>query len=336
MQLNDFDYALPEELIAQEPLPERDKSRLLVVNRTTQTVEHRRFIDLLSYLQDDDLLVMNDTRVVAVRLYGRKSTGGAVEALLMSRIEPGVWRAIVKPGRRVHVGAELEFDGGLRALVVERTEDGGRILHFTADSDTDDLIAGLGEVPLPPYIHKGIADPGRYQTVYAAADGSAAAPTAGLHFTEGLLGKIKDRGIRTVFVTLHVGVATFRPVRTENLDEHDMHSEYYEITNECAEAINSAKGRIICVGTTSVRALESAAVGKRKVIPTRAETKLFIRPPYDFKIVDGMVTNFHIPKSTLLMLVSAFGGMGLIRRAYEEAVREKYRFLSFGDAMFLY
>ena len=336
MRLTDFEYALPEELIAQEPLPERDKSRLLVADRTTQAIEHRHFTDILSYLRDDDLLVMNDTRVVAVRLYGRKSTGGVVEALLMRRLEPGVWHAMVKPGRRVHVGAELEFDGGLRAAVIERTEDGGRILRFSADSDTDELITEIGEVPLPPYIHKGIDDPERYQTVYAAADGSAAAPTAGLHFTEGLLGKIKDRGIRTVFVTLHVGVATFRPVRTENLEDHDMHSEAFEISQECANEINSAKGRVICVGTTTVRALESAAVSKRTVVPTSAETKLFIRPPYDFKIVDGIITNFHIPKSTLLMLVSAFGGTDLIRRSYEEAVREKYRFLSFGDAMFLY
>ena len=298
--------------------------------------EHRRFEDILEYLRDDDLLVMNDTRVVAVRIYGRKSTGGSVEALLMRCVEPGVWRAMVKPGRRVHVGAKLEFDGGLKADVVERTEEGGRILRFSADTDPDELIAGMGEVPLPPYIHKQIADSERYQTVYAAADGSAAAPTAGLHFTEGLLGKIRDRGIKTAFVTLHVGVATFRPVRVENLDEHEMHSEAIEITPECAEAVNSAKGRIICVGTTTVRALESAAVGKRKVAPIAAETRLFIRPPYEFQIIDGMITNFHIPKSTLLMLVSAFGGTELIRRAYREAVCEKYRFLSFGDAMFLY
>lgn len=336
MRLSDFDYTLPEELIAQEPLPERDKSRLLVVDRTAQTIEHRQFENILEYLRDDDLVVMNDTRVVAVRIHGRKSTGGSVEALLMRPIEPGVWRAMVKPGRRVHVGAALEFEGGLTADVVERTEEGGRILRFSADSDPDELIAAMGEVPLPPYIHKELKDRDRYQTVYAAADGSAAAPTAGLHFTEDLLRKIRASGIRTVFVTLHVGVATFRPVRTENVEDHDMHSEVFEIGPECAEAINSAKGRIICVGTTTARALESAAVGKRKVVETRAETKLFIRPPYDFMIVDGLITNFHIPKSTLLMLVSAFGGTDLIRRAYSEAVRGNYRFLSFGDAMLLY
>jgi len=335
MRLADFDYTLPEELIAQEPLQERDKSRLLVVNRSTQTIEHRQFADLLDYLRDDDLLVMNDTRVVAVRLFGRKTTGGAAEALLMRRLEPGLWQGMVKPGRRVQVGAEIEFDGGLRAEVVGRTEEGGRLLRFSANTDPDELIARLGEVPLPPYIHRRLENADRYQTVYAAADGSAAAPTAGLHFTESLLGKIRARGSRIAFVTLHVGVATFRPVRTENIEDHEMHSEAIDISPECAEAVNSAKGRIICIGTTSVRALESAAVDRRRVEPMVGETKLFVTPGYEFKIVDGMVTNFHIPRSTLLMLVSAFGGTDLIRRAYGEAVRSKYRFLSFGDAMFL-
>lgn len=336
MRLSDFEYTLPQELIAQEPLPERHKSRLLVVNRTTQTIEHRHFEDLLDYLADDDLIVMNDTRVTAKRIHGRKSTGGAVEALLMKRLAPGLWRGMVKPGRRVQIGATIDFEGGLRAEVIERTEEGGRILRFSAETDPDELIAATGEVPLPPYIHKKLSDPDRYQTIYAAADGSAAAPTAGLHFTKGLLAKIADRGIRIVYVTLHAGVATFRPVRVANIEEHDMHSEELEISPECAEAINSAKGRVVCVGTTSARALESAAVDRGKVAPTAGQTKLFIRPPYDFKIVGALVTNFHIPKSTLLMLVSAFGGTELIRRAYAEAVRERYRFLSFGDAMLLY
>jgi S-adenosylmethionine:tRNA ribosyltransferase-isomerase len=349
MRLSDFDYTLPRELIAQEPLPEREKSRLLVVNRTTQAIEHRQFEDILDYLADDDLIVMNDTRVTAKRLYGRKSTGGAVEALLMKRMAPGLWRAMVKPGRRVQIGAILEFEaglehpelverrrGGLTAEVVERTEEGGRILRFSAQTDPDDLIEAMGEVPLPPYIHKRLSDPDRYQTVYAAADGSAAAPTAGLHFSEGLLAKIAQRGIRIVYVTLDVGVATFRPVRVEDIDLHDMHSERFEIGPECAEEINSAKGRVVCVGTTTARALESAAVGRGRVAPAVRDTRLFIRPPYDFAIVGAMVTNFHIPKSTLLMLVSAFAGTELIRRAYAEAVRERYRFLSFGDAMLLY
>lgn len=336
MRLADFDYVLPEELIAQEPLKERDKSRLLVVNRSAQTIEHKQFADLLDYLRDDDLLVMNDTRVVAVRLHGRKTTGGAAEALLMRRLEPGLWHGMIKPGRRVQVGAEIEFDEGLRAQVIGRTEEGGRLLRFFADTDPDELIARLGEVPLPPYIHRRLENADRYQTVYASADGSAAAPTAGLHFTESLLDRIRVRGIRIAYVTLHVGVATFRPVRVEIIEEHEMHSEAIEISRECAEAVNSARGRIICVGTTSVRALESAAVAKGRVEPMVGETRLFVTPGYEFKIVDGLVTNFHIPKSTLLMLVSAFGGTDLIRRAYGEAVRSKYRFLSFGDAMFLH
>lgn len=336
MQLSDFDYTLPDELIAQQPLPERDQSRLLVVNKTEQTIQHRQFGDILDYLRDDDLIVMNDTRVSAVRLRGIKSTGGAVEALVMSRLEPRVWRGIVKPGRRVQVGAVLEFEAGLSAEVIDRTEDGGRVLRFAAQSDPDELLYEIGEVPLPPYIHNELDDAARYQTVYAQANGSAAAPTAGLHFTEDLLGRIRSRGVKIVFVTLHVGIATFRPVRTENIDEHDMHSETFEISPECAREINSAPGRIICVGTTSVRALESAAVDKKQVAPMRAQTKLFIRPPYDFKMVDGMITNFHIPKSTLLMMVSAFAGTELVRSAYAQAVQMKYRFFSFGDAMMLY
>jgi len=242
---------------------------------------------------------------------------------------------MVKPGRRVQVGAEIEFNEGLRAQVIGRTEEGGRLLRFFAESDPDELIAELGEVPLPPYIHRRLENADRYQTVYAAADGSAAAPTAGLHFTESLLAKIRARGIGIATVTLHVGVATFRPVRVEIIEEHEMHSEAFAISQECAEAVNSARGRIVCVGTTTVRALESAAVGKHKIKPMAGETRLFITPGYEFKIVDAMVTNFHIPKSTLLMLVSAFGGTELVRRAYEEAVRSKYRFLSFGDAMYL-
>jgi len=349
MRLSDFDYTLPQELIAQEPLPQREKSRLMVVDKTTRTIEHRRFEDILDYLLDDDLIVMNDTKVTAKRLYGRKTTGGAVEALLLRRVAPGLWRAMVKPGRRVQVGATLEFEAGcehpelverqtgrLTAEVVERTDEGGRILRFSADTDPDALIEAAGEIPLPPYIHKKLSDPDRYQTVYAAAEGSAAAPTAGLHFTKDLLARIADRGIRIVYVTLDVGVATFRPVRVEDIDLHEMHAERFEIGREAAEAINNAKGRVVCVGTTTARALESAAVEKGKVMATAGETKLFIRPPYDFAIVGALITNFHMPKSTLLMLVSAFAGTELIRRAYEEAVRYKYRFLSFGDAMLLY
>jgi S-adenosylmethionine:tRNA ribosyltransferase-isomerase len=335
MHLSEFDYPLPEELIAQEPLAERDQSRMLVVSRQDQTVEHRKFFEILEYLKDDDLMVFNDTRVVATRLHGHKETGGKVEALLTKRVSPGVWEAMVKPGRRVGTGVNLVFDAGLTAEVVDRTEQGGRILHFSADGDPEESIESAGQVPLPPYIHKRLDDADRYQTVYASADGSAAAPTAGLHFTPAILEKIRNRGIQTVFVTLHVGIATFRPVRTENIDDHEMHSEAFEITPQAAEVINSAKGRIVCVGTTTARCLESAAVGKRRVRPGYGDTDLFIRPGYEFKIVEAMVTNFHIPKSTLLVLVSSLVSRQLIRKAYQEAVRERYRFLSFGDAMFL-
>lgn len=336
MRLSDFDYALPEELIAQEPLEERDKSRLLVVDRQRQVIEHRKFIDLLDYLRDDDLMVFNNTRVVAARLEGRKETGGKVEVLLLRKLSSAVWEAMVKPGRRVGVGTGLVFDRGLTAEVLERTEAGGRILRFAAETDPEVLLAAVGQVPLPPYIHRRLADPERYQTIYSAAEGSAAAPTAGLHFTPDLLDRIRARGIGIAFVTLHVGLATFRPVRTEVIEEHEMHTEIFEISRETADAINSARGRVVCVGTTTARALESAAVGKRRVEPVEKETNLFIRPPYQFKVVDALITNFHMPKSTLLILISAFAGVSLIRRAYEEAVREKYRFLSFGDATFLY
>lgn len=335
MLLREFDYALPEELIAQEPLVERDKSRLLVVKRKSQAVEHRDFADILDYLHEDDLMVFNNTRVVAARLNGFKESGGKVEALLMKRIEAGVWEAMVKPGRRVGVGVKLIFDGGLSADVIDRTPEGGRILRMYAESDPDELIAKLGQVPLPPYIHKRLNDPDRYQTVYAASDGSVAAPTAGLHFTPALLEKIKAKGIQTAFVTLHVGIATFRPVRTESIEDHEMHTEDYEISEASAELINSAKGRIVCVGTTTARALESAAIDKRRVAVGSGSTNLFIKPPYDFRIVEAMITNFHIPKSTLLVLISALAGTTLIQKAYQEAVKERYRFLSFGDAMFI-
>lgn len=333
MLLSDFDYPLPEELIAQEPLAERDKSRLLVVDRGKRSIEHRVFSEILEYLREDDLMVFNDTKVIAARLVGRKSSGGRAEVLLLKRLSPGLWEGMVKPGRRVGVGATLVFDGGLTAEVVDRNEAGGRTLRFAAESDPDELISSVGEVPLPPYIHTQLEDPGRYQTVYAVANGSAAAPTAGLHFTPELLSEIRARGIGTAFVTLHVGLATFRPVRTENIEDHEMHSEHVEITSETADAINSALGRIVCVGTTTARALESAAVGRRRVRAMCGETNLFIRPPYEFRIVESLVTNFHVPRSTLLIMLSTFAGHELIRRAYDEALRERYRFLSFGDAM---
>lgn len=335
MLLSDFDYTLPEELIAQEPLAERDNSRLLVVDRSNEAIEHRVFSDILDYLRPNDLMVFNNTRVVAARLIGTKETGGRVEALMMKRLSAGVWEAMVKPGRRVQVGTKLIFDCGMAADVVERTAEGGRILRLTADADPDELVASAGQVPLPPYIHTKLDDPERYQTVYAAAEGSAAAPTAGLHFTPALIEKIKSEGIKLAFVTLHIGIATFRPVRTEIIEDHEMHTEQYEISEASADLINNAQGRIVCVGTTTARALESAAVAKHRVASGQGSTNLFITPPYQFKIVDAMITNFHVPKSTLLIMISALAGTALIRKAYLEAVKERYRFLSFGDAMFI-
>lgn len=337
MRLQDFNYNLPEELIAQQPLAERDQSRLLVLNKTTGMIEHRNFLDLVEYLEPNDLMVFNNTRVVATRLHGVKPSGGAVEALLLSRIDNRRWRAMVKPGRRTPIGASLIFgDGELTAKVIERFDDGGRTLEFSCSCDCDDTIARLGEVPLPPYIHKKLSDGKRYQTVYAELDGSAAAPTAGLHFTPNVFNAIKAKGVDSAFVTLHVGIGTFRPVRVENILEHEMHAESIILPEETAEKINSCKGRIICVGTTTARALESAAVAHKRVETISMETRLFMTPGYKFKVIDALVTNFHMPKSTLMILISALAGRDLIQKAYAEAVEEKYRFLSFGDAMFIY
>ncbi|MHB0912250.1 MAG: tRNA preQ1(34) S-adenosylmethionine ribosyltransferase-isomerase QueA [Armatimonadota bacterium] len=330
MKLSDFDYPLPLERIAQHPLAERDKSKLLVL---ADGMEHRHFYDLPEYLRPGDLLVMNDTRVTALRLHGKKPTGGEVEALLLAEVGENIWDAVVKPGRRVQVGSVLHFDDGLTAKVVERTEMGGRILDFGPGSG--EAIRRAGRVPLPPYIHEALAEAERYQTVYAAGGGSAAAPTAGFHFTPELLAKVRAMGVRTAFVTLHVGLATFRPVRVENIEEHEMHREAISVTPEAAAAVNNAEGRVIAVGTTTARVLESAAVGKGEIAAVDGETQLFITPGYDFKIVDGLVTNFHMPRSTLLILVSAFAGRERIVRAYAEAMEKGYRFLSFGDAMFM-
>ncbi len=334
-RLSDYDYVLPPEFIAQDPLPERDRSRLLVLHRDTGEIEHRRFFDLPEYLVAGDLLVMNDTRVTARRLYGVKPTGGKVEALLIRQVGRNRWEAIVKPGRRVAVGAAIHFDCDLRAEVVDRTEDGGRILDFGDAPNVAEEIDRVGEVPLPPYILKKLEEAARYQTVYAESPGSAAAPTAGLHFTPRLLDDLRGRGICTATVTLQVGIATFRPVRTEDITEHVMHKERVSVSPEAAETINSATGRIISVGTTTARVLESAAVGKRRVAPILGETGLYITPGYEFKVLDGLITNFHMPKSTLLILISTFAGRDRIMVAYEEAKREHYRFLSFGDAMLI-
>ena len=336
MQLSEFEYSLPPEFIAQEPLPERDKSKLLVLHRDSGRIEHKCFFNLSEYLHPGDLLVLNDTRVTALRLKGSKPTGGKVEILLLGDLGKNRWDAIVKPGRRVGVGTTILFEeNGLSAQVVERTEGGGRILDFGDTPAASEAIARLGEVPLPPYIYTALKDAGRYQTVYAAEPGSAAAPTAGLHFTPKLLADVRAMGVRTTFIALHVGIATFRPVRTEIITDHVMHKEIISIPQDAAEAINSAEGRIIAVGTTTARAIESAAIERRRVAAVDGETSLFITPGYEFRVLDGLVTNFHMPKSTLLIMVSAFVGRDRIMRAYEEAKRHEYRFLSFGDAMLI-
>lgn len=336
MRLSDFDYDLPPELIAQTPPAERDQSRLLVLDRSSGHIEHKSFQNLMEYLRPGDLLVMNNTRVSAVRLHGEKLSGGRVEALLLHKIRGNVWDAMVKPGRRVQTGSTVVFgESGLSARVVDRTPSGGRILDFGDGDDTRERIVSQGQVPLPPYIQTVLNDSSRYQTVYAAEPGSAAAPTAGFHFTPRLLKEIRSRGIGAAFVTLHVGIATFRPVRTDDISEHVMHKERISLSQEAADVINSAPGRIIAIGTTTARVLESAAIGKRCVAPLDRETDLFITPGYDFQILDGLVTNFHMPKSTLLILVSAFAERQNILNAYNSAREEGYRFLSFGDAMFI-
>lgn len=334
--LSQYDYDLPLELIAQEPLADRDKSRLLVLHRATGEIEHRQFTDVLEYLRPDDLLVMNDTRVTALRLRGVKPTGGNVEALLLRDLGGNRWYAAVKPGRRVGVGATVVFgDRALTAKVTERAEAGGRVLDFGDSPEVAETIKRIGEIPLPPYIHTALKDASRYQTIYAAQPGSAAAPTAGFHFTPELMAAVHDMGVHTTHVTLNVGLATFRPVRTELITDHEMHLEVISVSPETAETINSAKGRVIAVGTTTVRALESAAESRRRVKAFSGETGLFVTPGYEFKAIDGLITNFHMPKSTLMILVSTFAGRKNIKRAYAEAKREGYRFLSFGDAMLI-
>ncbi len=337
MNIRDFDYGLTVDLIAQDPLKERDQSRLLVLDKVTGDIAHRCFTDVLEYLRPDDLMVFNDTRVVATRLRGVKpATGGFVEALLTARLADNRWKAIVKPGRRVPVGTQIAFGNeDLEAVAVERLPDGGRVLEFSGNGNCDELIGRLGEVPLPPYIGKKLEDRQRYQTVYATHDGSAAAPTAGLHFTEQILSAIRSMGIEMAFITLHVGIGTFRPVRVENIEDHEMHAESVLLSEEAAERVNACKGRIVCVGTTTARALESAAVAEHRVRPMCEETRLFMTPGYEFKIVDALVTNFHMPRSTLMILVSALAGTESIQKAYKEAIRERYRFLSFGDAMLI-
>lgn len=333
----DFDYHLPPELIAQEPLDDRSASRLLVLERETGRVEHRRFREIGSFLRPGDLLVVNDTRVSAFRLRGRRPTGAAVEALFLQRAGDGLYRALMKPGRRLRAGDEVLFGEGekeVRAEVVQRLDDGSRLVRLVSEG-AEEKIRQIAETPLPPYVRRPLPAGERYQTVYGAREGSTAAPTAGLHFTAELLEELKAQGVGVVNVTLHIGASTFRPVRSETLDGHRLEGEWISLSQEAAEVINNAQGRVIAVGTTSVRTLEAAAAGPGRVRAVEGETDLFIKPGHRFQLVQGMVTNFHMPRSTLLVLVCAFAGREKVLDAYQEAVRERYRFLSLGDAMLI-
>ncbi len=340
MKTSDFYYDLPEELIAQDPLEDRASSRLMVLDRETGGRTHTSFSHITDYLKEGDCLVINDTKVIPARLIGRREeTGGRVEVLLLKRKSESVWETLVKPGKKARPGSRLVFgDGVLHSEVLEVVEGGNRLIQFEFDGIFEEILDRLGQMPLPPYITHELKDKNRYQTVYAKYEGSAAAPTAGLHFTEELLGQIQDRGIGIARVTLHVGLGTFRPVKVEDVAEHHMHSEYYHVPQQAADLINRTKrdgGRVICVGTTSCRTVESAADEVGTVHAGEGDTSIFIYPGYSFRALDGLVTNFHLPESTLLMLVSALAGRDHIMEAYQEAVRQKYRFFSFGDAMLI-
>ena len=339
MNVSDFYYDLPEELIAQTPIEKRDESRLMVLNRANQTIEHKTFKDIIDYLEPGDCLVRNNTKVIPARLYGKKATGAKIEFLLLNRIEGDIWECIVRPGHKLKPGTEVEFgDGILKAKVLDVMEGGTRKVEFKYEGIFNEILDKIGLMPLPPYIHESLKDNDRYQTVYAKYEGSAAAPTAGLHFTPELFEKIKAKGIDVANVTLHVGIGTFRPVKVENVEEHHMHSEHFYIKQEDADKINNAKKngkRVIAVGTTSCRVLETIADENGMVKPTEGDTQIFIYPGYKYKCLDGLVTNFHLPESTLIMLVSALVGRDYIMKAYNEAVKERYRFFSFGDAMLI-
>ncbi|MCI8293154.1 MAG: tRNA preQ1(34) S-adenosylmethionine ribosyltransferase-isomerase QueA [Hespellia sp.] len=338
MKTSDFYYNLPEELIAQDPLQDRSGSRMLVLDKKTGKIEHRMFREISTYLNPGDCLVINDTRVIPARLIGTKTeTGAKVEVLLLKRRQNDIWETLVKPGRKMKVGARVEFgEGLLTGEVVDVVEEGNRLVRFHYEGIFEEVLERLGQMPLPPYITHQLRDRERYNTVYATHNGSAAAPTAGLHFTEELLDRIQEKGVKIARVTLHVGLGTFRPVKVDDVKEHHMHSEYYQISEEAAETINAAKeagNRVICVGTTSCRTIESAADESGRLSASSGWTDIFIYPGYKFKILDRLITNFHLPESTLIMLVSALAGREHVLVAYEEAVREKYRFFSFGDAM---
>ncbi len=340
MKTSDFYFDLPEELIAQDPLEDRTSSRLLVLDKETGETKHHIFRDILDMVGPGDCMVLNNTKVIPARLYGTKEdTGAGIEILLLKRLEKDVWECLVKPGRKCKPGARIVFgDGRLKAEIKETKEDGNRLIAFEYEGIWEEVLDALGEMPLPPYITHKLQDKNRYQTVYAKYEGSAAAPTAGLHFTKDLLEKIEAKGVKIAYVTLHVGLGTFRPVKVDDVTNHHMHSEYYEVTEETARMINETKaqgGRIICVGTTSCRTVESASTSDGILHAGCGNTEIFIYPGYQFKILDALITNFHLPESTLVMLVSALAGKEQVLSAYEEAIKERYRFFSFGDAMFI-
>ena len=339
MELSEFNYELPEELIAQTPIEKRDESRLMILDKNTGKIEHKIFKDIIDYLEPGDCLVRNNTKVIPARLYGKKETGANVEFLLLNQIQGDIWEVIVRPGNKLHIGAKVFFGQGiLEAEILDVMPGGTRKVQFSYQGIFNEILDRIGLMPLPPYIHEELKEKDRYQTVYAKYEGSAAAPTAGLHFTPELLKSIEKKGIEIANVTLHVGIGTFRPVKEETVENHHMHSEHYYIKKEDVDKINQAKQngkRVIAVGTTSCRVLETIADEKGRVKETEGDTQIFIYPGYHFKILDGLITNFHLPQSTLLMLVSALAGKEYIMKAYEEAVKEKYRFFSFGDAMFI-
>lgn len=340
MKTSDFYFDLPEELIAQDPLEDRSASRLLVLNKETGEREHKIFKNIVDYLNPGDCLVLNNTKVIPARLLGvKEDTGAHVEVFLLKRLDNDNWETLVKPGKKLKPGARVDFgDGLLKCEIKEVLEEGNRLVHFEYEGIFEEILDKLGEMPLPPYITHKLKDKDRYQTVYAKYEGSAAAPTAGLHFTKDLLKEIEDKGVKIAYVTLHVGLGTFRPVKVENVLEHHMHTEFYQITKEAADLINSTKdngGRVICVGTTSCRTVESAADDDGRLKACSGNTDIFIYPGYKFKVLDGLITNFHLPESTLVMLVSALAGRENVLNAYQDAIDNRYRFFSFGDAMYI-
>lgn len=339
MNIKEFDFELPEELIAQHAIEPRDHSKLLVLNKNKRTREHKKFFNIIDFLKKDDILVINRTKVIPARLFGKKETGSVMECFLLKRYDLYTWEVLLKPAKKLKLGQKFIFSNELSAELVEIKEDGNRVLKFEFEGRFEEILDGLGEMPLPPYIAEKLEDKNRYQTVYAKEGESVAAPTAGLHFTEELLEKIREKGVIIAEVFLDVGLGTFRPVQVENILEHNMHSESYRVPKETADIINKAKKnnqRIIAVGTTSVRTLESVANEDGIVEAKEGDTSIFIYGDYKFKVVDGIITNFHLPKSTLIMLISAFGGKEFVFESYEEAIKEKYRFYSFGDSMFIY